>query len=108
MLDFFGPTCAPCKKKVPELLGKQDELRAKGATLLLVAVLADGESTADARKALASWGVNAPFLIDRDGTGRREVGVVSLPATIILDAAGSVRWVAPPTASASDVVAAVT
>ncbi len=107
VLDFFGPTCVPCKTKVPALEARRADLAAKGAKLVLVGVLADGESTDDAKRALASWGVKAPFLVDRDGTGKREAGVVTLPATIVLDASGAVKWVAPPGASAADVVAAV-
>ncbi|HRG99906.1 MAG TPA: TlpA disulfide reductase family protein [Polyangiaceae bacterium] len=107
VLDFFGPTCEPCKAKVPALEARRAELAAKGAKLVLVGVLADGESTDDAKRALASWGVTAPFLVDRDGTGKREAGVVSLPATIVLDASGAVKWVAPPGATAADVLAGV-
>jgi thiol-disulfide isomerase/thioredoxin len=106
VLDFFGPTCEPCKTTVPALEAKRAELAAKGAKLVLVGVLADGESTTDAKRALASWGVTAPFLVDRDGTGKREAGVVGLPATIVLDASGAVKWVATPSATADDVVAA--
>jgi len=107
VLDFFGPTCEPCKAKVPALEAKRTELAAKGAKLVLVGVLGDGESTADAKRALGSWGVSAPFLVDRDGTGKREAGVVNLPATIVIDASGAVTWVATPTATADEVVAAV-
>jgi len=107
VLDFFGPTCGPCKTKVPALEAKRAEFEAKGAKLVLVSVLGDGESTADAKRALASWGVTAPFLVDRDGTGKREAGVVNLPATIVIDASGTVKWVATPTATADDVIAAL-
>ncbi len=107
VLDFFGPTCEPCKTKVPALHAKRTELEQKGAKLVLVAVLADGESTDDAKRALGSWGVAAPFLVDKDGTGKREAGVTALPATLVLDASGAVKWVAPPIASAEEVVAAV-
>ena len=36
----------------------------------------------------------------------RELSIDALPGTIVLDSAGKVRWVAPPDASADDVVAA--
>ncbi|MBN9164564.1 MAG: TlpA family protein disulfide reductase [Myxococcales bacterium] len=107
VLDFFSPTCEPCKEKVPALHAKQSELAARGARLVLVGVVSDSESTDDARRALASWGVVAPFLVDRNGTGRREAGITALPATIILDASGAVRWVASSTSRAEDVVAAL-
>ena len=107
VVDFFAPTCIPCKDKVPALHAKHDALALRSAKIVLVAVLADGESTEDAKRALASWGVHAPFLVDRDGTGKREAGVMTLPTTLVLDAAGTLKWVAPPNTSADDVVAAV-
>ena len=106
VLDFFGPTCEPCRKKVPELNAQRTALAVHGAKLALVAVLADGESSDDAKHALAAWGVIAPFLVDAEGTGQREAGVIALPTTVVLDAHGVMKWVAPASASAKDVVAA--
>ncbi|HUS67164.1 MAG TPA: redoxin domain-containing protein, partial [Kofleriaceae bacterium] len=63
VIDAWGPTCAPCREKVPALVAKAAELEAAGATLVLVAVLADGEDTEAARQTLASWGVTRDFLI---------------------------------------------
>jgi hypothetical protein len=37
---------------------------------------------------------------------RRELAVASLPATVLLDTRGVVRWVAPESATPDDVVAA--
>lgn len=107
VLDFFGPTCEPCAKKVPELVGRRSELERHGAKLVLIAVLADGESTADAGRALTKWGVRSAFLVDRAGASLREAGVKDLPATIILDANGRTRWRAAPGASAADVLRAL-
>jgi thiol-disulfide isomerase/thioredoxin len=106
VLDFFSPTCEPCKKKVPELLGKRDVLAAKGAKIVLVAVLADSESTQDARRALASWGAEAPFLVDRGDTSKVEAGVTTLPSTLVLDASGQVKFRSTANSSVDDIVAA--
>jgi len=106
VLDFFGPSCEPCRKALPALYAQRDKLATHGAQLLLIAILADGESTADATRALSSWGVSAPFLVDSEGTGRREAGVRNLPATLVLDERGVTKWAAPVGASAADVVAA--
>jgi len=107
VLDFFGPTCQPCAKKVPELVGRRADIEQRGGKLLLVAVLADGESTADAERALAKWGVRSPFLVDRAGASLREAGVKDLPATIIVDPNGRTRWRAPIGATAEDVLRAL-
>jgi hypothetical protein len=106
VVDAFAPSCEPCKEKVPALHARRTELEAAGGRIVLVAVLADGESTEEAQQASRSWGVEAPFLVDRGGVLRRECAVDSLPATVVLDARGAVRWVASPTASAGEVVAA--
>lgn len=107
VIDVFGPTCEPCREKVPALLARRGELRGVGARVVLVAVLADSETTADAREALQSWGVEgASFLVDRGDLLSREAAVEGLPASLVLSPAGEVRWVADVTSSAEDVVAA--
>jgi hypothetical protein len=107
VLDFFSPTCTPCKEKLPKLLAERGAIEAKGARLLLIGVLADSESTDDARRALESWGAHSPFLVDRGSVSRSEAGVEKLPATIVLDLSGVLLWVAPADATEKDVVAAV-
>lgn len=107
VLDFFGPTCEPCAKKVPALVGRRAEIEQHGGKLVLVAVLADGESTADAARALTKWGVRSPFLVDRAGVSLREAGVKDLPSTIIIDANGQTRWRAPIGAIADEVLRAL-
>jgi hypothetical protein len=107
VLDFFGPTCEPCAKKVPELVGRRGDIEKRGGRLVLVAVLADGESTADAERALTKWGVRSPFLVDRAGVSLREAGVKDLPSTLILDSTGATRWRAPIGATADDVLRAL-
>jgi thiol-disulfide isomerase/thioredoxin len=107
VLDFFAPNCKPCKKKLPKLYAKRAALQAKGADLVLVADLGDA-TTDDAQKALASWGVGgATFLVDHGDVSRVSAGVRGLPATLVLDAHGTLRWAAPPTATAEQVVEAV-
>jgi hypothetical protein len=107
VLDFFGPTCEPCAKKVPELVRRRAEIEAHGAKLVLVAVLADTESTADAEGALARWGAPTAFLVDKGDVSRREAGISALPSTLVVGADGRVRWRAPPKASADDVISAI-
>ena len=106
VVDAWAPTCKPCREKLPALYARRAEIEAQGGKLVLVAVLSAAESTEDARAALTSWGVSAPFLIDRGDVLRREAGVSSLPATLVLDEQQRVRWLAPPNASANDVVVA--
>lgn len=106
VVDAWAPTCKPCRDKLPALYARRGEIEAHGGKLVLVAVLSQAESTQDARAALTSWGVNAPFLIDRGDVLRREAGVSGLPATLVIDERQQIRWVAPPNASATEVIAA--
>jgi len=107
VIDVWAPSCAPCRKKLPALTARKGELEARGGKLVLVAVLADSESSDDARAALSQWGINEPFLVDRGDVMRREAGVGAVPETLLLDAHGVVRWVAPADATAEQVVSAV-
>ena len=45
--------------------------------------------------------------VDHDGAGKRKAGVRELPPTLVLDMRGTRSWVAPSSATAADVVAAV-
>jgi len=107
ILDFWAPTCEPCRKKLPELVARESEAVGKGARLVLVAVLADDESTEFARTTLTAWGVHRPFLVDRSDSSRRQLRVTALPATLITDGSGKLTWVAPPDASVSAILSAV-
>jgi hypothetical protein len=105
--DFFAPSCEPCAKKVPALYRRRAELEAMGAKLVLIGLLAGKENTEDARGALASWGIpGATFLVDAGDASKREAGVRNLPATLVLDARGVVRWAASADSTADDVLAA--
>jgi hypothetical protein len=107
VLDFFGPSCEPCRVKLPRLFARRKEIDERGARLVLVAILADGENTLDAERALEKWGVAASFLVDDAGVSLREAGVDVLPSTIILDARSRLRWRGPVDATADDVLDAL-
>lgn len=107
VLEFWSPTCEPCKTRVPDIVGKAADLRTKGADLVLVAVLSGDESTHDAEVALEAWGVRGQrSLTDHGDTLQTQLGVNALPATAILKGSELV-WIAPAAATASDVVDAV-
>jgi len=106
VIDAWSPSCVPCRERVPALVKRAADLEAANAKLVLVAVLAEGESTEQARATLSSWGVSRPFLVDRGDVLRREASVHDLPSTLVISRTGEVLWVAPPTASADDVVKA--
>jgi protein-disulfide isomerase len=103
VIDAFGPTCAPCREKVPALLARKAEMEKNGAKLVLVAVLGDGETTEQAAAALKAWGAESPFLVDRGGVLLRELGLRGLPGAFVLGRSGDVLWEAPPNATADQI-----
>lgn len=107
VLDFWSPTCAPCKVTIPAVLAKRAEIEAKGAVHVLVCVLEKDESIEDARAVLSLWGINEPFLVDRDGAMLAKVGARDVPAFAIIDSAGVLQWVAPDGVTIKDVLAAI-
>ena len=95
VIEVWSPTCESCKDRVSALVSHEMEIQQKGAKLVLVAVLSEGEAAEDAGKTLASWGVRAhPFAIDKGEVIRSRLGVNELPATVILSG-DKLRWVAP-------------
>lgn len=107
VLDFWSPTCPPCKRVIPAMLAKRDELAAKGAVHVLVAVLEPDESIENARTVLTLWGIDEPFLVDRGGAYMSRLGAKDVPAFAVLDSAGVLRWVAPDGITVKDVLAAI-
>ena len=106
IIEIWARWCEGCQHAVPALLEQRGKLEADGVRVVLLGVLEDDESVDDARAKLASWGVSEPFMIDRGGTLMRRFGFSELPASVVLDAQGNVRWTSQKGSSANDVVAA--
>ncbi|MEZ4232424.1 MAG: TlpA disulfide reductase family protein [Polyangiaceae bacterium] len=104
IVEAFGPTCEPCSRKLPPLVLRRRALAENGVNLVLVAVLADRESTQDASRALADWGVASPFLVDRGDSVAKTLDIRALPGSVILDKEGKVRWAAGPATTVDDIV----
>jgi hypothetical protein len=107
VIEIWSPTCQSCKERVSTLVAREAEILQKGAKLILMVVLSEGEAPEDAGKALESWGVRAhPFAIDNGDVMKSSFGLTELPATVILRG-DKLHWVAPASAEASDVVNAI-
>ena len=108
VLEYWAPTCKPCSETLPRVVAMRSALRARGAELVLVGILASDESTSLAEQTLAEWHIaGEPFLIDRNEVSVRDAAVTTLPTTQVLDAAGLLRWVARENTSSNDLLTAV-
>ena len=108
VLEYWAPTCEPCSKTLPRVVAMRDALRARGAELVLVAILAGDESTALAEQTLVEWHIRGErFLIDRNEVSARSAAIKTLPTTQVLDAAGILHWVGNGSDGSNDLLAAV-
>ncbi len=106
VLELWSTRCEPCRRALPALAAEAPRLARDGIDLVLVAVLESGEPLDGAAATLGRWGVARGFVVDRGGGVQRRLGASLLPATLVLDGSGVVRWVAPRGATPGEVAAA--
>lgn len=95
VIHFWSPANEACKKTIPAVVAKRAEMQAKGATLMLVAVMPAGQTANDAKATLALWGIDERFAIDVEGAYFRKIGAHDVPAFAVVDAAAGLPWLAP-------------
>jgi AhpC/TSA family len=106
VLELWATDCRACRPALAALAREAPRLQADDIAWVLLGVLDEGEPLDRAREVLREWGVERPFLVDRGGGVQRGLGIDALPATVVLDRRGVVRWAAPAGASAREVAAA--
>jgi thiol-disulfide isomerase/thioredoxin len=101
LIVFWGTSCAPCLKDLPELEKLANRFRGSG--LVVVPVCVD-EADADAAQRLAAdQAPRLPVYTDPTGVAKRSYDVQSLPTAVLIapngcllgHAQGSIRWSAP-------------
>lgn len=87
VLNFWATWCAPCRKEMPQLSDLQDEF---GGDDFQVVTVATGSNQRPAmERFLADIGVdNLPLHTDNNSALARDMGVLGLPVTIILNPEG--------------------
>ena len=87
VLNFWATWCAPCRKEMPHLSALQSQM---GGDEMQVVTVATGRNPRPAmERFLAEIGVdNLPLHTDARQNLARSMGVLGLPATIILDREG--------------------
>lgn len=88
LVNFWATWCAPCREEMPSLDALQAEL---GGDDFQVVPIATGRNTVEnIDRFFKETGVeNLPVLLDQRQKLSREMGVVGLPVTIILDSDGN-------------------
>lgn len=106
VVEFWAIHCEPCRRSLRALEEYRGELQQSGVEVARVAVLHRGDPIEPVREAHGSLGVSGSFLVDWGADYARGMKVRSVPATIVLDREGRVRWLAPRDATAWDVAQA--
>jgi cytochrome c biogenesis protein CcmG/thiol:disulfide interchange protein DsbE len=88
LINFWGPSCTPCREEFPLLAAKAAQHAADG--LVIVGVLAD-DPVDPARAFAAQYGGTWPTVIDPGATIKKAYLVVGRPQTYFVDRAGVLR-----------------
>jgi peroxiredoxin len=89
LVNFWASWCGPCKLEMPHLNRLHDKYRASGVLLLGVNIDEDPRA---AQAAATKLGVKFPVLLDSDRAVSRLYDMGSMPATVLIDRDGRVRF----------------
>ena len=88
IVNFWGPSCVPCRDEFPQFLAKLAEHQADG--LAIVGVLTD-DPEQPARDFIAEYGATWPTVVDPDKSIKTAYRVAARPQTYFVDAQGILR-----------------
>jgi cytochrome c biogenesis protein CcmG, thiol:disulfide interchange protein DsbE len=88
VVNFWGPSCVPCRDEFPLLAAKLVEHSADG--LAIVGVLTD-DPPEPARTFIARYGATWPTVVDGEKALKTAYRVAARPQTYFIDGAGVIR-----------------
>lgn len=89
LVNFWASWCGPCRQEMPHLNRLYDKYKASGFTLLAVNIDDDARTGTNTA---AKWGLKFPVLLDADKTVSKLYDLGSMPATVLIDRDGKVRF----------------
>ena len=89
MVNFWATWCGPCRQEMPHLNRLYEKYRASGFVLLGVNVDDDTRNAAELANKL---GLKFPVLLDTDKGVSKLYDLGSMPATVLIDRDGKVRF----------------
>jgi cytochrome c biogenesis protein CcmG, thiol:disulfide interchange protein DsbE len=87
VVNIFASWCGPCRQEAPILRSEQPRLQARGGTVLGVTY---NDNEDDATAFVRRHRLAFPILRDIDETFSRDLGVVGVPETFVVDRKGRV------------------
>ena len=88
IVNFWGPSCIPCRSEFPEFVAKLQQHTGDG--LAIVGVLTD-DPEQPARDFIAQYGATWPTVVDPDKAIKTAYRVAARPQTYFVDAQGILR-----------------
>jgi thiol-disulfide isomerase/thioredoxin len=88
VINFWASWCAPCRAEMPMLVRAAHAYAGRGIIVLGMDV---DDAPTDARRFLALYRVDYPIVIVPNDRLSRAYGVIGLPTTVFVDAAGVIR-----------------
>ena len=89
LINFWASWCGPCKQEMPHLNRLHDKYRSAGFVMLGVNI--DDDAKLGAATA-TRWGIRFPVLLDADKAVARQYDLGAMPATVLVDRDGRVRY----------------
>jgi len=91
VVEFFAQYCAPCWRALPEV-----QRLAAGDPELAVLGIGEDEFASDTQLMARQLGLSFPVLHDAGNALAARLRIGKIPATLVLDRSGRVRWQARP------------
>ncbi|MDQ4006178.1 MAG: TlpA family protein disulfide reductase [Actinomycetota bacterium] len=88
VVNFWASWCGPCRKEQPGLQALSEEY----ADRVQFVGVNFRDDAAAAREYLREFGVTYPSVTDPDGSIAHDFGIPYLPATVLADASGELRY----------------
>lgn len=89
LLNFWASWCGPCRQEMPHLNRLYDKYRSAGFVLLGVNI---DDDVRTATGTAGKWGLKFPVLLDADKAVSKLYDLGSMPATVLIDRDGKVRF----------------
>jgi len=90
LVNFWATWCGPCRQEIPHLNRLYDKYRTSGFQLLGVNIDDDARAATELATRL---GVKFPVLLDTDKKASRLYDMSAMPATVVIDRDGRVRYI---------------
>jgi len=88
LVSFFATWCSPCLKEVPTFIQLQNEFGKEPFTVLALSVDRGGKGVV--QTLIEKYSINYPVLMAGPATGRSFGGIMSIPASFLINKSGNV------------------